>query len=173
MINLTDYKEILHELQKRKHDLKIMSGKFWGGFLWILKTYLMSWRSPDIRILPRLRILYMYAADTYKISSESGVRAWSKAIPEAGSPFCPHLCRGTLCGKSIGDPEPKKRAGPGDERHRKEQLRLFKDCLSDHARHLHASLYPADFQFLISQRAPGNPGVAFLFTGRNAAERRG
>lgn len=111
------------------------------------------------------------AADTYKISSESGVRAWSKAIPEAGSPFCPHLCRGTLCGKSIGDPEPKKRAGPGDERHRKEQLRLFKDCLSDHARHLHASLYPADFQFLISQRAPGNPGVAFLFTGRYAAER--
>ena len=49
----------------------------------------------------------------------------------------------------------------------------FKDCLSDHARHLHASLYPADFQFLISQRAPGNPGVAFLFTGRYAAERRG
>ena len=75
--------------------------------------------------------------------------------------------------ESIGDPEPKKRAGPGDERHREEQLRLFKDCLSDHARHLHASLYPADFQFLISQRAPGNPGVAFLFTGRYAAERRG
>ena len=79
----------------------------------------------------------------------------------------------TYAGESIGDLEPKKRAGPGDERHCKEQLRLFKDCLSDHARHLHASLYPADFQFLISQRAPGNSGVAFLFTGRYAAERRG
>ena len=31
----------------------------------------------------------------------------------------------------------------------KNNYALFKDCLSDHARHLHASLYPADFQFLL------------------------
>ena len=40
MINLTDYKEILHELQKRKHDLKIMSGKFFGRYLSSLRSYL-------------------------------------------------------------------------------------------------------------------------------------
>ena len=85
------------------------------------------------------------AADVNKISSEFRKRDGAEAVPEIGKPVCADVCRGAVCGQSHRNLESEKRTGSGNGGHHQAECRTFEDCVPNHARNVHASMYTADF----------------------------